>query len=155
MHKSTSIFKINIFKLITKYSKLMKSSVTLTFLKNYFKDIFRRKFKRVWVSKSHLFKKTFLKLSLQKCLDKLYSKCCEIFKEYLTSRRVIFVLTQPQNYYLWFFWVLLFFKRKFLTRIFITQIVCWFTEKINKTCLYVIEISELRQIRMNMVFQSN
>ena len=39
IHKSTIIFKINVFKLIEKYPKLMKSSVTLTFLKNYFKDI--------------------------------------------------------------------------------------------------------------------
>ena len=33
------MFKINVFKLIKKHLKLMKSSVTLTFLKNYFKDI--------------------------------------------------------------------------------------------------------------------
>ena len=39
IHKSTIIFKINVFKLIEKYPKLMGSSVTLTFLKNYFKDI--------------------------------------------------------------------------------------------------------------------
>ena len=39
IHKSTIIFKINVFKLIEKYPKLMKSSVTLTFLKNYLKDI--------------------------------------------------------------------------------------------------------------------
>ena len=38
-HKSTLIFKINIFKLIEKHLKLMKSSVTLTFLKNYLKYI--------------------------------------------------------------------------------------------------------------------
>ena len=37
--KSTIIFKINVFKMIEKYLKLMKSSVTLTFLKNYLKDI--------------------------------------------------------------------------------------------------------------------
>ena len=37
--KSTLIFKINVFKLIEKYPKLMKSSVTPTFLKYYFKDI--------------------------------------------------------------------------------------------------------------------
>ena len=36
---STIIFKINIFKLIEKYPKLMRSSVTLIFLKNYLKDI--------------------------------------------------------------------------------------------------------------------
>ena len=41
IHKNTKIFKINIFKLIVKHSKLMKSSVTLSFLKNYFKDIKR------------------------------------------------------------------------------------------------------------------
>ena len=77
IHKSTIIFEINVFKLIQKHPKLMKSSVTLTFLKNYFKDIKQiceensREFE---LSKSNLFKKTFLKLSLQKHLDKLYSK---------------------------------------------------------------------------------
>ena len=50
-----------------------------------------RKVKRVWISKSHLFKKTFLKLGLQfimlrKYSDKLYSKCFKIFKLYLTIR---------------------------------------------------------------------
>ena len=39
VHKSTIIFKINIFKLIEKYPKLMKSSIVLGFLKNYYKDI--------------------------------------------------------------------------------------------------------------------
>ena len=39
VHKSTIIFKINIFKLIDKHPKLMKSSMTLGFLKNYYKDI--------------------------------------------------------------------------------------------------------------------
>ena len=39
IHKSTIVFKINLFKLIEKHPKLMKSSVTLTFLKNYFKGI--------------------------------------------------------------------------------------------------------------------
>ena len=39
IHKSTMVFKINAFKLIEKHPKLMKSSVTSTFLKNYFKDI--------------------------------------------------------------------------------------------------------------------
>ena len=39
IHKSTIIFKINVFKLIEKYPKLMRSSMTLTFLKNYLKDI--------------------------------------------------------------------------------------------------------------------
>ena len=33
------IFKINLFKLIEKHSKSLKSLVTLTFLKNYLKDI--------------------------------------------------------------------------------------------------------------------
>ena len=36
IHKSTMVFKINVFKLIEKHPKLMKSSVILTFLKNYF-----------------------------------------------------------------------------------------------------------------------
>ena len=39
IHKSIIIFKINIFKLIDKYPKLMKSSATLTFWKNYFKYV--------------------------------------------------------------------------------------------------------------------
>ena len=39
VHKTTIIFKINIFKLIGKYPKLMKSSIGLGFLKNYYKDI--------------------------------------------------------------------------------------------------------------------
>ena len=39
INKSTIVFKINVLELIEKYPKLMKSSVTLTFLKNYFKDI--------------------------------------------------------------------------------------------------------------------
>ena len=39
IHKSTIVFKINVFKLIEKHPKLMKSSVTLRFLKNHFKDI--------------------------------------------------------------------------------------------------------------------
>ena len=41
IHKGTMIFKINVFKLIQKYPGLEKSSVTLRFLKNYFKDIKR------------------------------------------------------------------------------------------------------------------
>ena len=39
IHKSTIVFKINVFKLIEKRPKLMKSSLTLRFLKNCFKDI--------------------------------------------------------------------------------------------------------------------
>ena len=40
VHKSTTIiFKINIFTLIDKQPKLMKSSMTLDFLKNYYKGI--------------------------------------------------------------------------------------------------------------------
>ena len=38
IHKTTIIFKINIFKLDEKYPKLLKSSIGLD-LKNYFKDI--------------------------------------------------------------------------------------------------------------------
>ena len=41
VHKNTLIFKINVFKLTEKHPGLMKSSVTLSFLKNYFKDIKR------------------------------------------------------------------------------------------------------------------
>ena len=39
VHKITIIFKINIVKLTDKYPKLMKSSVTLNFCKNLFKDV--------------------------------------------------------------------------------------------------------------------
>ena len=39
IHKTTRIFKINIYKLCEKYPKLLKSSVGLGFLKNYHKDI--------------------------------------------------------------------------------------------------------------------
>ena len=39
IHKTTIIFKINVFKLCTKYPKLLKSSIGLGFFKNYHKDI--------------------------------------------------------------------------------------------------------------------
>ena len=39
VHKTTIIFKINIFKLCEKFPKLLKSSIGLGFLKNYYKDI--------------------------------------------------------------------------------------------------------------------
>ena len=39
IHRSTIIFKINIFKLIDKHPGLMKSSATLGVFKNYYKDI--------------------------------------------------------------------------------------------------------------------
>ena len=39
VHKTTIIFKINVFKLSEKYPKLLKSSIGLGFLKNYYKDI--------------------------------------------------------------------------------------------------------------------
>ena len=39
IHKTTIVFKINVFKLIEKYLKLMKSSIGLSFLKYYYKDI--------------------------------------------------------------------------------------------------------------------
>ena len=37
--KSTIIFKINIVKLVAKYNKLLKSSMTLNFLQSYYTDI--------------------------------------------------------------------------------------------------------------------
>ena len=37
--KGTIIFKMNIVKLIDKYPKTIKSSITLNFLKSYYKDI--------------------------------------------------------------------------------------------------------------------
>ena len=39
IHKTTIIFKINIFKLCEKCPKLLKSLIGLGFLKNYFQDI--------------------------------------------------------------------------------------------------------------------
>ena len=39
IHKTTIIFKINVFKLCKKYPKLLKSSIGLGFFKNYHKDI--------------------------------------------------------------------------------------------------------------------
>ena len=39
IHKTTIIFKINVFKLCGKYRKLLKSSIGLGFFKNYHKDI--------------------------------------------------------------------------------------------------------------------
>ena len=39
VHKTTIIFKINVFKLSEKYPKLLKSSIGLGFLKSYYKDI--------------------------------------------------------------------------------------------------------------------
>ena len=39
IHKTTIIFKINVFKLCDKYRKLLKSSLGLGFFKNYHKDI--------------------------------------------------------------------------------------------------------------------
>ena len=38
-HKTTIIFKINVFKLRIKYPKPLKSSIGLVFFKNYHKDI--------------------------------------------------------------------------------------------------------------------
>ena len=39
IHKTTIIFRINIFKLCEKHPKLLKSSIGLGFFKNYHKDI--------------------------------------------------------------------------------------------------------------------
>ena len=39
VHKGTIIFKINLFRLLDKYPGSKKSLVTLSFMKNYFKDI--------------------------------------------------------------------------------------------------------------------
>ena len=39
VHKGTIIFRINLFRLLNKYLGLKKSSVALSFMKNYFKDI--------------------------------------------------------------------------------------------------------------------
>ena len=91
-HKSTIIFKINVFNLIEKHLKLMRSSVTLTFLKNYLKDI-----REVCEDNLNNFKSVkficFRKLSFLKCLDKLFCKHCKIFKAHASSCRVNLVLT--------------------------------------------------------------
>ena len=50
VHKSTIIFKKNIFKLIGKHLKFMKSSVTLGVIKNCYKDI-----KQIFNENSKLF----------------------------------------------------------------------------------------------------
>ena len=39
IHKTTIIFKINIFKLCERHPKLLKSSIGLGFLKTHYKDI--------------------------------------------------------------------------------------------------------------------
>ena len=39
IHKTTIIFKVNVFKLCKKYPKLLGSSIGLGFFKNYYKDI--------------------------------------------------------------------------------------------------------------------
>ena len=39
IHKTTIVFKINVFKLCKKYPELLKSSIGLGFLTNYHKDI--------------------------------------------------------------------------------------------------------------------
>ena len=39
IHRTTIIFKINVFKLREEYGKLLKSSIGLGFFKNYHKDI--------------------------------------------------------------------------------------------------------------------
>ena len=39
IYKNTIAFQINIFKLINKHPRLMKSSVTLSISKNYLKDV--------------------------------------------------------------------------------------------------------------------
>ena len=39
IHKTTIVYKINVFKLCDKYRKLLKSSISLGFFKKYHKDI--------------------------------------------------------------------------------------------------------------------
>ena len=152
--KSKIIFKINIFKLIEKYPKLMRSSVTLTFLKNYLKDIKKvceenlREFQ--WVKVICLRK--LLKLSLQKCLDKLFCKCCKIFKAYVTSRRVNFILTHFSS--LTAKLILLIFLNVFLLFFDagLYHINCQLIYRKNQWDLAVCDRDmQLRQIRVNMI----
>ena len=83
MHKSTIKYDINIVKLIEKHRKLMKSSVTLDFFKNYYMDI-----KQICNEnlKSFVWEKILkIKLIMHKVTkifdtpEKFYSKCCKIF----------------------------------------------------------------------------
>ena len=39
VHKTTIIFKINVYKFFERHPKLLKSSIGLSFLKNHYKDI--------------------------------------------------------------------------------------------------------------------
>ena len=61
VHKGTTTFKINIYKLCEKYPKLMKSSIGVGFLKNYYKDIkefvakMQKSFHNYLLSSLHLF----------------------------------------------------------------------------------------------------
>ena len=48
IHKTTIIFKINVFKLCEKYRKLLKCSIGLRFFENYNKDIKARKMKKTF-----------------------------------------------------------------------------------------------------------
>ena len=123
-----------------------------------------------------MFKKTFWKLSLQfimlqKYSDTLYSKCCKIFKAYLTimycwvNYNVILIIlaNKLQHYYFWFSWTILFLKIKFVMLVFITyKPVYWFTEENQRLFLcdrdmQVNHFNRLHQllhnwIRMNTMF---
>ena len=94
----------------------------------------KTKLEWVWIGKSHSFKKAFWKLSLQfimsqKYLDKLYSKCCKIFKAYLTSK----LCSYP-------FECSYFLKLSLWCRSLSNKSSIDLQKKINKTCLYVIVI---------------
>ena len=91
VQKSTVIFKTNVFKVIEKFRGLKKLSLTLGFLKNYYKHIKNvlkenpSEFAKVKVI---CLRKLFVKLSLQFIMLQKYSdkfeKCCKIFTVYLT-----------------------------------------------------------------------
>ena len=85
IHKNTIFFKIYVFRRFSKHLRL----------RSPFEELFQghqknmsTKFDWVWICKIHSFQKAFSKLSLQfimsqKYLDRLYSKCCKIFKAFV------------------------------------------------------------------------
>ena len=82
IYKSMIVFKINIFKLIEKYPKLKRSLVTLTFLKNYLKEI-KKVYEEnssdfLWVKVICLIKK-FIKIELTKMFRETFLQMLQDF----------------------------------------------------------------------------
>ena len=121
IHKSTIIFKINFSKLIEKYPKLKRSSMTWTFLKNYLKDIKKVREDNLgdFEKKSFVLRK-LLEWGIQNSFNKLY---CKIFKACVTSRRLNLVLTHFIQLTAPDFLECSIFKTKFVTQFFIAWII--------------------------------